>query len=248
MALEVLERSPADVFSERMLQILNDGSLALMISLGHRTGLFDVMAAMPPASAAGIAEAANLNERYVREWLGAMVTGGIVRYDPRPNTYSLPEEHAASLTRAASPNNLAVTAQWLPLLGSVEDPVVQAFVHGRGVPYSAYPRFHEVMAEESQQSVVAGLFEHILPLVPGLVARLEAGIDVLDVACGSGRALIAMAQQFPASQFTGIDVSAEAIAAGSSEALRRRRPNVRFVFGDSMVNLDDPREETRYQR
>ena len=37
-------------------------------------------------------------------------------------------------------------------------------VHGRGVPYSAYNRFHEVMAEESGQSVVAGLVPYVLPL------------------------------------------------------------------------------------
>jgi len=237
MALELLERSPADVFSERVMQIVNDGALALMISIGHRTGLFDVMAAMPPASATGIAEAAHLSERYVREWLGAMVTGDIVRYDPPSNTYSLPAEHADSLTRAASPNNMAVTAQWLPLLGGVENAIVEAFVHGRGVPYSAYPRFHDVMAEESQQTVVAGLFDHILPLVPGIEARLEAGIEVLDVACGSGRAMIAMARQYPASRFTGIDFSAEAVSAGNADVARRRLPNVRFVQGD-VAELD----------
>jgi hypothetical protein len=71
MALEVLERAAAEVFSERVLQIINDGSLALMLSIGHRTGLFDTMAAMPPAPAAAVARTAHLSERYVREWLGA---------------------------------------------------------------------------------------------------------------------------------------------------------------------------------
>ena len=35
--------------------------------------------------------------------------------------------------------------------------MVDAFRHGQGVPYSAYQRFHEVMAEESDQTTVAGL-------------------------------------------------------------------------------------------
>ena len=48
-----------------------------------------------------------------------------------------------------------------------------------GVPYAAYHRFHEVMAEESAQTVVAALSQHILPLVPGLIDRLARGIDVL---------------------------------------------------------------------
>ena len=241
MALEVPERSAAEVFSERVLQIINDGSLALMLSIGHRTGLFDTMATMPPAPAAAIARTAHLNERYVREWLAAMVTGGIVRYDEKSETYALPAEHAASLTRAASPTNMAVTAQWIPLLGSAENGVVEAFAHGRGVPYSAYPRFHEVMAEESQQTVVAGLFDHILPLVPGVDERLAAGIDVLDVACGSGRAVIALGERYPASRFTGIDVSVEAVSAGKAEAARRGLPNVRFVQADvAELNQDGP--------
>jgi len=232
MAVNVLERSAAEVFGERVVQIINDGALALMLSIGHRTGLFDRMAALPPASSEEIARSANLSERYVREWLGAMVTGGIVKYDGATRQYALPAEHAACLTRAASPTNMAVTAQWIPLLGSAEGAVVEAFAHGRGVPYSAYPRFHEVMAEESGQTVVAGLFEHILPLVSGLDRRLSAGMDVLDIACGSGRALVAMALRYPSSRFTGIDVSGEAIAAGRAEAARRGLANLRFEQGD----------------
>jgi SAM-dependent methyltransferase len=239
MPVEVLERNAAEVFGERVVQIVNDGALALMVSVGHRTGLFDAMAAMPPSSAAAIARTAHLNERYVREWLGSMVTGGIVRYDERSETYTLPAEHAASLTRAASPNNMAVTAQWIPLLGSAENAVVEAFAHGRGVPYSAYPRFHEVMAEESQQTVVAALFDHIVPLVPGIEERLTAGIDVLDVACGSGRAVIALGERYPASRFTGMDVSIEAVSAARTEVNRRALPNVRFLEAD-IADLSQP--------
>jgi 2-polyprenyl-3-methyl-5-hydroxy-6-metoxy-1,4-benzoquinol methylase len=227
------EPSKQQQFSERTLQIINDASLALMKSIGHRTGLFDSMSHLPPSSPAQIARAAQLNERYVREWLGAMVTGGIVEHDPSTDTFVLPPEHAASLTRDSSPNNLAVTSQWIALLGGAEDAVVDAFRHGHGVPYAAYPRFHHVMAEESRQTVVAGLREHILPLAAGLVEDLTAGIDVLDVACGSGLAVVAMAEMFPASRFTGIDVSAEAIAAGRAEVSRRRLRNVNLVQADA---------------
>jgi ubiquinone/menaquinone biosynthesis C-methylase UbiE len=233
MAVATLEKSTTERFSERTLQIINDAALALMMSVGHRTGLFDCMSTLPASTLAQIAAAAQLNERYVREWLGAMVTGGIVDHDPKAETYFLPPEHAACLTRAASPNNVAVTAQWIAVLGGVEDAVVDAFRHGRGVPYSAYRRFHAVMADESQQTVVEGLRDHILPLATGLTARLERGIDVLDVACGSGRAVIAMAEAFPNSRFAGIDLSAEAIAAGRAEISRRRVRNASLIHGDA---------------
>jgi SAM-dependent methyltransferase len=185
------------------------------------------MARLPAASVDAIALEAGLNARYVREWLGAMTTGGIVEYDERADTYHLPPEHAACLTRAARPNNLAVTAQWIAVLGAVEDWVVEAFKHGRGVPYSAYERFHEVMAAESDQTTVAGLEEHIVPVVPGLRERLTAGIDVLDVGCGCGRALLRLAEVFPASRFMGFDLSPEAIRTLRVEAAQRGLTNVR---------------------
>ena len=75
---------------------------------------------------------------------------------------------------------------------------------------------------------VAALFERILPLVPGIEARLADG---LDKACGSGRAVIAFAHAVPASRFTGIDVSAEAVASSTSLASLQRLPAVRFVQG-----------------
>ena len=122
-----------EAFADRMTDALNGGALALMVSIGHRTGLFDVMGGMAPATSETIAVEAGLSERYVREWLGAMVTGGVIEYDAASGSYDLPTEHAASLTRAARPANLAATMQWIPLLGSVEDDVVECFERGGGV-------------------------------------------------------------------------------------------------------------------
>jgi hypothetical protein len=183
-----LDQAKAAPFEGRLVEVLNAGALSLMVSIGHRTRLFDAMAELPPATSIEIARAAQLQERYVREWLGAMVAAGVVDYDAPLQTYRLPQEHAACLTRAAEPGNFAVFAQYIPLLGSVEDDVVRCFSEGGGVPYARYARFHEVMAEDSGQTVLPVLRDHILPLVPGLIERLEAGIRVLDVGCGRGRA------------------------------------------------------------
>ena len=89
----------AEAFAERMLGV-NNGFLSLMVSVGHQTGLFDAMAGQAPATSGEVASAAGLQERYVREWLGAMVVGGIVAYDPATRTYRFPDEHASCLTRA----------------------------------------------------------------------------------------------------------------------------------------------------
>jgi SAM-dependent methyltransferase len=222
-----------DAFGGRLLGILNNAGLALMISLGHRTGLFDTMAGMPPADSATIAGMAKLNERYVREWLGAMTVGRIVNHDPVAGTYQLPAEHAALLTRAASPNNVAAFMQYPAVLGQVENQIVECFRRGGGVPYSDFKRFHEVMAEDSGQTIVAALFDHVLPLVPGLVDRLDQGIDVLDLGCGRGIALAALARRFPRSRFLGLDFSAEAIAWARAQVEQDCLVNLRYEVRDA---------------
>ena len=240
-----LDQAKAAAFEGRLVEALNAGALSLMVSVGHRTRLFDAMAELPPATSIEIARAAQLQERYVREWLGAMVAAGVVEYDAPSQTYRLPQEHAAYLTRAAEPSNFAVFAQYIPLLGSVEDDVVRCFGEGGGVPYARYARFHEVMAEDSGQTVLPVLRDHILPLVPGLIERLEAGIRVLDVGCGRGRALNLMAGWFPNSRFVGLDLSDDAIAFGREEAERRGNGNVVF-FARDLSRFDEEAERSAF--
>jgi len=233
MIAQVLDENKAELFAGRMLDILNNGAISIMISIGHRTQLFDTLATLPPSTSQQIADAANLNERYVREWLGAMVTGRIIENQSENNTYSLPPEHAAFLTQAASPDNMAGFAQYIPLLATVEDKIIDCFHNGGGVPYSAYKRFHQVMAEDSGQTVVAALEEFILPLIPGLETALQNGIDVLDVGCGSGRALNSLAKTFPQSRFTGYDFSEEAITTAKNEAEKLGLTNIKFQIKDA---------------
>ena len=226
----------ANQFVEKLLTIVNNGAITLMLSIGHRTGLLDAFGKLEnPATSTEIAAAAGLNERYVREWLGAMVTGRIVEYNAKNSTYLLPPEHAAFLTRDASPNNIAVTSQWIPLLAGVEEQIIECFRNGGGVPYSAYGRFHEVMAEESDQTTRSALVDTILPVVPGLVEKLKNGIDVMEIGCGKGRALVLMAKAFPNSRFTGYDFSEQAIAEARREAAESGATNLRFEIKDAAM-------------
>jgi SAM-dependent methyltransferase len=220
-------------FAERMTHMLNEAALALMVSVGHRTGLFDVMAAMPATTSAEIAAGAALDERYVREWLAAMTTGRIVDHDGAAGSFSLPADHAAWLTRAAGAGNIAVQAQYVGLLALVEDQIVDCFRDGGGVPYSAFPRFQALMAEDSGAVHDATLIDVTLPLVSGLVDRLGQGIDVADVGCGSGHAINLMAEAFPRSRFTGFDFSDTGLAAARAEASRKALTNARFEQRDA---------------
>jgi 2-polyprenyl-3-methyl-5-hydroxy-6-metoxy-1,4-benzoquinol methylase len=187
----------------------------------------------PPATSAQIAQKAGLNERYVREWLAAMVTGRVVDYDAQSRTYSLPREHAAWLTRGTALKNMAVTAQFIPVLATAEEGIVESFHQGGGLEYADYTRFHDVMAEVSYQSVVTQLTTSVLPLVPGLVEALQLGINVLDLGCGQGRALLEMARVFPNSHFTGYDFEAGVITAAQAAAFEQGLHNVHFAARDA---------------
>lgn len=238
---ESADTAKAQAFAERLLTILNDGALCLMISVGHRTGLLDAMRDAAPSTSAEIAARAGLNERYVREWLGAMVTGRIVNIDPARNRFSLPPEHAAFLTRAAGADNIGVFAQYIALLGSVEDEIVECFKKGGGVPYARFPRFHEVMAEDSGQSVLSSLESHIVPLVPGLREKLTSGIHVLDLGCGRGRIINRLAELYPKSRFTGMDLSSEAVLSAWEEAAQKKLRNIEFIVTD-LSHFDESAE------
>ncbi|MBD1845764.1 class I SAM-dependent methyltransferase [Cyanobacteria bacterium FACHB-63] len=233
MTTQTLDSTKAEAFAGRMIDILNSAALTLMISIGHRTELFDTMAELPPSTSQQIANAAGLNERYVREWLGAMVTGSLVNYDTAQQTYVLPAEHAAFLTRVAEPNNLALFAQFPPMLALVEDQIIDCFYKGGGVPYSEFNRFHTVMAEATNQGTVTPLFDGVLPLVPGLTEALQQGIDVLDVGCGCGKVLNLLAEAFPSSRFTGYDFSSETIKVAKAEAQRHQLCNIEFQVKDA---------------
>lgn len=225
-------QAAAEAFAETVGEMLNAGATGLMISIGHRTGLFDTMASRPAGTSGEIADAAGLNERYVREWLAAMVVGGVIDYDPKTKTYRLPDERAACLTREATLGNLAVYAQFVPMFGAVQDRILECFRTGEGLRYGEYPCFHTIMAEDSAQTVVAAIHDTVSQLMPEMPDRLAAGIDVMDAGCGSGRALIALAKRHPTSRFVGYDLSPDAVASAEASAREAGVSNIRFEVRD----------------
>lgn len=220
-------------FQDYLTDTLNKGMLAVMLSIGHRTKLFDIISSLSnPSTSEEISLQAKLNERYVREWLGAMVVSRVIEYDPAHKTYWFDKEKMSSLTRTSGSYNFAASMQWIPILAQVEDDIVNCFQKGGGVNYDSFKRFHEVMAEESAQTVVAGLFDFILPLVPGLEEKLMKGISVLDIGCGSGHAINTMASRYPNSRFVGYDISEEAINKARADGRQVGNKNVSFDVND----------------
>jgi 2-polyprenyl-3-methyl-5-hydroxy-6-metoxy-1,4-benzoquinol methylase len=239
MTVQTMNPQKAEAFAGQMVGMLNNALGALLVSVGNRLGIFDTMAGLPPSTSAEIAKATGLNERYIREWLGGMTVARIVEHDGAAGTYWLPPEHAASITHAAGPGNLATMAQFVSLFGNVEDQVIASFQKGGGVPYSQFPQFGALMAQLSAQTFDAALID-TLKLAPGLTERLQEGIDVADIGCGQGHAINLMAREFPNSRFTGYDFGEESVAAARSEAKAWGLQNAAFEVKD--VSTIDAKE------
>jgi hypothetical protein len=94
-----------EAFAAKLLDAYAAAMLTTMIDIGHRTALFEALA-RGAATVDVLSDRAGLNERYVREWLGAVVTGGIADYDPVTRTYALPPN-----TRSASPARVRGTSR-----------------------------------------------------------------------------------------------------------------------------------------
>ncbi|WP_194778439.1 class I SAM-dependent methyltransferase [Pararhodonellum marinum] len=227
-----IDPAKAEGFAGSLVEMINQGALTIMVSMGHQLGLFDAMVGLAPSTSAEIAEKTGLHERYVREWLNAMAVGKIVEVDHSSTYFHLPQEHAMYLSRHFPGDNIALFSQYIPVLANVEQKVLHCFKNGGGVPYEEHGRFHEVMAEDSGQTILGALFDFILPLIPGLKEKLGSGINVLDIGCGSGKAMVMMAEYFPNSNFLGVDLCEEPLRNGRRAVEQKGLKNVRFQQGD----------------
>jgi 2-polyprenyl-3-methyl-5-hydroxy-6-metoxy-1,4-benzoquinol methylase len=201
-----------------------------------------------PATSHAIAQASGLQERYVREWLSAMHTGGVIEcFDPSTAAatsenngellWHLPAEYVPVLCQS----ELISLAQMMPQMGCVEDDLVRVFKEGGGVPYDRYGRFQEIMAGISASTVLPNLLSKYVPMIPECHERLLNGINVLDVGCGRGKALIMLAKEYPNSRFFGYDLSVDSMNEAAKESKNLGLQNIEFKIVDlSNFHLESP--------
>src|SRR3989304_3007181 len=234
------DRKRTQEFARKLFGFYTGGMLTLLVQVGHQVGLFDA-AAKGPGTSAEIAGRAGLDERYVREWLAAMATAGVVEYDAALGRFTLPPEHAACLTGTSS-RNLAAGTQPLPMLAKRLSGVIESFRRGGGVPYSDFsPDFTEAQ-DASWRLLYDGLLvKGFLPAVKGLPESLRGGIRVADLGCGTGHAVNLMAREYPASDFVGYDFGEDAIERARAEARAMGGGNPPFGVMDVARLPDEPK-------
>ena len=239
-----IDSAKQDAFVGQVLANTSAAMVTTLAALGDRLGLFKTLAASGPATSAEIAAHAGIVERYAREWLGGMTSAGYVTYDPATRRFALPPEHVAALADEGGPMFFGGVYEMLLSASSVVDRVAEAFRAGGGVPQSAYDdRFWNGMERFSGGWYDNLLVQQWLPAMPDVQRRLRDGADMADVGCGRGRALIRLAQAYPASRYVGYDAFAPSVERATVQAREagvadRVRYEVRDAASDLPASFD----------
>src|SRR5262249_15989833 len=187
----------------------NDLGAALQGALsyiGDRLGIFQALAQAGAVTSADLASRTGLNERYLREWLGAMTAAKYLEYDASAERYSIPPEHAMVLADENSPFYMGGFMQMVVPEVAMAPKLMESFRTGRGVPQSEYPpEVFEAIERGSAPMYRHSLLRKWLPAMPQVVECLNGGGEALDVGCGSGRAVITIAGAFPNARVYGYD-------------------------------------------
>lgn len=215
--------SPVMAFAGRAFGDMAGMMAGLLGIIGERLGLFRALVATGPATVTDFAKAAGIHEPYARGWLNALVCAGYLTFDLETARYALPPPHAALL--AVEKNPMFVGGGYLQMaafIGQIEN-LIGAFKTGAGIPQDNYDR----VLIEGMDRISARWFDYLLvqqwlAALPAVVERLQRGGRVADVGCGSGRAIIRMAEAFPAAQFVGFDTFAPAVAYANAAAEKAR--------------------------
>ena len=235
----VVDQAAAEAFVGAALAHTTGFTVTVLAGIGDRLGLWRSLAEQGPATSAELADRTEVDERYAREWLGAMTTAEYLTYDPATATFTLPPEHAPVLAEEGGPVFFGGTWQMLHGMVTVHDELLEVFRTGGGVPQEAY---HPDMWD-GMERFTAGWFEnHLvqewLPALPEVDAALRGGVDVADVGCGRGRGLVRLAQAYPDARFTGIEAFAGTIAAARENAARAGvADRVRIVHADAAESI-----------
>lgn len=224
-----MDREAIKTFMGRFMEMTTGAAVMGVVSVADRAGLFRLMSGRPPATLAEVVAYTGFDARYLEEILATLAAGGIVVFDPQALTYHLPDEHAACLADESSPYCLAGWTQMVPALYRAIPGVARACREGGGVAFSEFgPDMVEGIARANGPGTRILLTRKWLPVMRDVVARLEAGIRVADVGCGSGEAAIAMARAYPASQVFGFDVDALSIERARQAAKEAGLANLVF--------------------
>jgi len=99
-----------------------------------------------------------------------------------------------------------------------------------GTPVSSRPDRYRAAIERLTVQDIAVFFQEVLVSVPELVVSLRPATRILDIHCGGGRWLIAMARRFPGTALTGVEFEPDSVA--------RARANVASAVLSDRITIE----------
>ncbi len=218
------------LYSFQVFTKLEGAMTAGMIHLGDRLGLYRALAdAAGPLTSSELADAAGLHERWVREWAYNQAAAKLITVDDEVR-FSLSPEAVAVLATPDHPAFGMGMFHRLPQTMSALDHMPDSFRTGIGHDYDSHGPDGAVGIERSFEPWNrAFLLPAVLPAMDGVVDLLRTGAHVADIGCGTGSALLLMAEAFPESTFTGYDISRHALERAQAKLAASGSTNVSFL-------------------
>lgn len=218
-------------FIDKAVSDLAAGSAGVMISVGHKLGLYEAMAGAGPVKPGEVAGRAGCAERYVREWLNSQAAGGYVVYHPGDETYELTPEQAFVLADVESPVHFPPAWDITASMWMDQDKTMHAFRTGEGIPWGEHDqRLYCGVAAFFGNAYRGELVPNWLPALEGVEDKLVSGAAVADIGCGHGHSTVIMAQSYPGSRFYGYD--------GHPASIEAARENARQAGVDDRVEFE----------
>ena len=209
-----MDRARIEGFLETFVEFASGATTIGLLAIADRSGLSTYLGATGGGTAEDIATGAGLQLRYVEEIMAGLAAAGVVGYDRETKRFDLPPEHALFIADETSPYSMAGFLDILPAALANLDGIADAAVHGGGVGFEEFgARLVAGIDRGNSPSQRVFLVSRWLPGIPGLIERLESGIRVAEIGCGSGTAALLIAEAFPNCKVSGFDVSPESIEA-----------------------------------
>ena len=208
-----MDKARMKTMADRVFRDVSGTMAAGLAWVGTESGLFRTLAEHGALTSSALADASGLVERYVDEWAKGMVAAEYLEYDADKQTFSLPEEHAFLLASDGTDHFMGGLFAMGPVLMSVAPQVLQAFREGGGVRFSDYPDgCREAIDLMNRGNYDHRFVDYWLAQLPEVVERLQQGGSALDLGCGSGRVVAALAKAFPTAAISGVDPDTASIA------------------------------------
>lgn len=227
-----IDQANLNQFLGQMLSDISGAASISMVRIGDSLGLYRAMHTRGAMTSSQLAAAAEVDERYLREWLAHQAASNYVSYDAANKTYELSPEQAMVFAIEDSPATMLGAFDNVAAWNDNKPKVEAAFNTGKGVGWGDQaPCLFCAVARFFRPGYLQNLVGAWLPALDGVVEKLQRGAKVADVGCGHGWSTVLMAQAYPNSSFTGYDFHPQSIAQAETHARTHNVSNVRFQVG-----------------